>query len=97
MTSKGAVPAGAKGLLGWIERTGNRLPDPVFLFLWLILAIYAVSVLASSLGWSALHPSEIDEATGKARVVAAVSLLSAENIARLWVEMPRTFTHFHPL
>jgi len=25
------------------------------------------------------------------------SLLSADNIQRLWVEMPKTFTHFHPL
>jgi aminobenzoyl-glutamate transport protein len=24
-------------------------------------------------------------------------LLSADNIQRLWVEMPKTFTHFHPL
>src|SRR5690606_14456675 len=30
-------------------------------------------------------------------VIAAESLLSADNIRRLWVEMPATFTHFHPL
>jgi len=30
-------------------------------------------------------------------VIPAVSLLSAENISRLWVDMPKTFTHFHPL
>ena len=30
-------------------------------------------------------------------VIPAKSLLSAENISRLWVEMPKTFTHFHPL
>ena len=28
-----------KGILGWIERTGNALPDPVFIFLWLILIL----------------------------------------------------------
>ncbi len=90
--------AGAqKGFLGWIERTGNRLPDPVFLFLWLIGVLIVVSVVASLLGWSALHPAEVDEATGQPRVISAVSLLSPENISRLWVEMPATFTHFHPL
>ena len=26
-----------KGFLGWVERTGNRLPDPVFIFFYLIL------------------------------------------------------------
>ena len=30
-------------------------------------------------------------------MIAATSLLSPENIARLWVDMPTTFTHFHPL
>lgn len=86
-----------KGILGWIERTGNRLPDPVFLFFWLIAGLMAVSIMASLAGWSAVHPTEIDEATGVATVITAASLLSAENIQRLWVEMPQTFTHFHPL
>ena len=86
-----------KGFLGWVERTGNRLPDPVFIFLWLIGALMIISVIASLLGWSALHPAEVDEETGARTVITAVSLLSAENIQRLWVEMPATFTHFHPL
>jgi aminobenzoyl-glutamate transport protein len=86
-----------RGVLGWIERTGNRLPDPVFIFVWLIGALIVVSIIASLLGWSALHPAEVDEATGAPRVISAASLLSAENIQRLWVEMPETFTHFHPL
>ena len=86
-----------KGFLGWVERTGNKLPDPVFIFLWLIAALIVISVLASIFGWSAVHPAEIDEATGSPRVISATSLLSAENIQRLWVDMPETFTHFHPL
>lgn len=85
------------GILGWIERTGNRLPDPVFLFFWLIAGLIVISIAASLAGWSAIHPTEIDEATGTNTVIAAASLLSAENIQRLWVEMPKTFTHFHPL
>ena len=86
-----------KGFLGWVERTGNRLPDPVFIFVWLIGALIVISVAAALLGWSALHPAEIDEATGAPVVISATSLLSPENISRLWVEMPETFTHFHPL
>lgn len=86
-----------KGFLGWVERTGNKLPDPVFLFFGLIGGLIAISIVASLMGWSALHPTEIDEATGQARAITATSLLSAENIRRLWVEMPATFTHFHPL
>jgi len=85
------------GVLGWIERTGNRLPDPVFIFVWLIGALIVISILASLVGWSALHPAELDEETGLPVVISATSLLSPENIQRLWVEMPETFTHFHPL
>lgn len=89
--------AAQKGFLGWIERAGNKLPDPVFLFLYFILTLIVVSVIADLSGLSAAHPTEIDEATGTARQIGAVSLLSGDNIRRLWVEMPETFTHFHPL
>ena len=92
-----ASAATQSGILGWIERTGNKLPDPVFLFFYLIAALIVVSVISSLLGVSALHPTEIDESTGGALIIEAVSLLSADNIQRLWVEMPKTFTHFHPL
>ncbi|MEE4200359.1 AbgT family transporter [Erythrobacter sp.] len=85
------------GFLGWIEKSGNKLPDPVFLFFYLIVALVAISVLCALLGVSALHPTSLDEETGQALRIEAVSLLSAENIQRLWVEMPKTFTHFHPL
>ncbi|MEX1032626.1 MAG: AbgT family transporter [Cellvibrionaceae bacterium] len=85
-----------KGILGWVERTGNRLPDPVFIFFWLILFLIIVSVVAAFAGLAAPHPTQAD-ASGNAVAVTAVSLLSADNIQRLWVEMPATFTHFHPL
>ena len=85
------------GLLGWIEKSGNKLPDPVFLFLYLILGLVVISVIASLTGLSAAHPSAIDRATGTYAVIVASSLLSPDNIARLWIDMPTTFTHFHPL
>ena len=89
--------ARAGGLLGWIERTGNALPDPVFIFFYLIGGLVVLSLVAAGLGWSALHPTEMAaDGTGRL-VIEAQSLLSAENLRRLWVEMPTTFTHFHPL
>ncbi|MDX1490127.1 MAG: AbgT family transporter [Pseudohongiellaceae bacterium] len=84
------------GFLSWIERTGNKLPDPVVIFLILIGFLVGMSVLASMLGISAPHPTQIDSA-GNAVVIEAASLLSADNIQRLLVEMPTTFTHFHPM
>jgi aminobenzoyl-glutamate transport protein len=85
-----------KGILGWIERSGNKLPDPVFIFFYLIGLLILISVATSLAGYSALHPTELDD-NGQPVVISAVSLLSADNIRRLWVEMPETFTHFHPL
>ncbi|MEL7730756.1 AbgT family transporter [Citromicrobium bathyomarinum] len=96
MASAAQAPT-QKGFLGWVERTGNRLPDPVFIFFYLIIALVIVSVICALTGVSALHPTEVDDASGMPSVIQAVSLLSPENIQRLWVEMPETFTHFHPL
>ena len=87
----------ASGFLGWIERTGNRLPDPVFLFFYLIIGLVVISVICALAGVSAFHPTQVDEATGQAMRIEAVSLLAPENIRLLWTEMPKTFTHFHPL
>lgn len=97
MTTNTTVQASElKGVLAWIERSGNKLPDPVFIFVWCIGIVIAVSVLAALLGVSALHPSQLD-ALGNPRVIDAQSLLSADNIRRLLVEMPATMTSFHPL
>lgn len=84
------------GMLGWIERTGNKLPDPVFIFFSLILFLIVVSVLMSLLGVSAQHPSQVD-ANGNPVVIHATSLLSSDNIRRLLVDMPATFAGFYPL
>ena len=97
----------AKGFLAWVERTGNKLPDPVFIFFYLIIILVVISVIVALLGGSATLSEKVLGGmpdSQKARfsigadgVIPAISLLSAENISRLWVEMPKTFTHFHPL
>ncbi len=92
-----ASMTGQKGILGWVERTGNKLPDPVFIFFYLILVLIAVSVVAALFGYAAPHPTQTVEGTNNPIIINAVSLLSADNIQRLWVDMPKTFTHFHPL
>ena len=93
----GAMAASQKGILGWIERTGNKLPDPVFIFFYLIIGLVVVSVIAALAGYSAPHPTQKVEGTDNPVIIDAVSLLSPDNIQKLWVDMPKTFTHFHPL
>ena len=105
MTSN--TTAEQKGFLGWVERTGNALPDPVFLFFYLILALIVLSIIAALIGTAETLSSQILAGmpdSQKARfgigadgVVSAKSLLSADNLQRLFVDMPKTFAHFHPL
>ena len=94
--AEAATSTAQKGFLGWVERTGNRLPDPVFIFFYLILILIAISVVCALLGVSAIHPTQVTN-EGSPVVIKAISILAPENIQKLWVEMPKTFTHFHPL
>lgn len=82
--------ATAKGYLAKIERLGNALPDPAFIFVWLILILVIVSVVAAAFGVSAVHPLTGD-------TLQAQSLLTSQNVRRFLVEMPATFTSFPPL
>ncbi|MEM9105410.1 MAG: AbgT family transporter [Pseudomonadota bacterium] len=84
------TPPASRGFIAAIERTGNRLPDPVFIFVWLVAILMVVSAVAAYFGLSAIHP--VTQATVEAR-----SLFSPDNLHELLVKMPATFTHFHPL
>ncbi|MGC6465191.1 MAG: AbgT family transporter [Akkermansiaceae bacterium] len=95
--SKKSTLSTQKGFLGFVERTGNRLPDPVFIFVYLIGILIAISLVCSWAGLWAEHPGKMKEDGSGPVVLQAQSLLSSENIQKLWVEMPKTFTHFHPL
>ncbi|HEY9218485.1 MAG TPA: AbgT family transporter [Phenylobacterium sp.] len=77
-------------LLDAIERLGDKLPDPVFIFAWIIGALVLASVVCSALGVQATNPVD-------GKVLEAQSLLSAQNVRQLLVEMPRTLTGFAPL
>ena len=90
------APRAHKGFLGFVERTGNKLPDPVFIFAYLIVILIGISLLCVAFGVSAQHPTAMDEA-GSPLILKAQSLLSADNIQKVWTQMPTTFTHFHPL
>jgi len=88
--------AQAGGVLGWIERTGNRLPDPAFIFVILIGVLAVASVLLAAVGYSAPHPT-LTAADGAPVDIEATSLFTGENIRRLVTEMPATFMGFPPL
>lgn len=76
--------------LDWIERVGNRLPDPAVLFLLLMLLTWAISALLSPISFSTIDPR-----TGEALVVN--NLLAGTSITRFFGDMVSTFVGFHPL
>lgn len=86
-----------KGFLGFVEHIGNKLPDPVFIFVYLIGILIVISVVCALAGVSAAHPTQLAEDGAGPLILTAKSLLASENIQRFWTEMPKTFTHFHPL
>lgn len=96
-------PAPQRGFLGFVERVGNKLPEPTMIFVWLIIFLMLLSALGQALGWSASLAYTGKEApqwgtlTGGTLTYSATSLFSEENIARLVTEMPKTLTSFAPL
>ena len=91
------TPTTQKGFLGFVERTGNRLPDPFFIFVYLIGILLVISQICAWTGVSAEHPTKLLEDGSGKLILTAQSLFSPENIQKLWGDMPKTFTHFHPL
>lgn len=73
-----------------IERVGNRLPDPVTLFVILTVLVMLGSAVAAQFGLSVTKP-------GSDEVIRAVSLLSADSLRSWIVEAPKHFAAFPPL
>lgn len=76
--------------LAAIERAGNALPHPAIMFLFLAFFVLALSFLATTFNFSALHP-----VTGAA--ITPVNLMSAEGLRYILTEMVKSFTGFAPL
>lgn len=77
-------------ILNAIERIGNRLPDPMMLFLSLAVIVVIASALAAHFGATVIHP-----ASGKE--LAIRSLLSDDGIVFMLTQMLHNFTGFAPL
>jgi aminobenzoyl-glutamate transport protein len=92
-----------KGFLGFVERVGNLLPDPIMIFVYLIGILMVLSAVGAWAGWSASLAYAGEEAPQFGRLengiltFTATSLFSEENVSRLLTDMPRTLTGFAPL
>ncbi|MDA3881449.1 MAG: AbgT family transporter [Prolixibacteraceae bacterium] len=81
---------GSKGFLGWIERVGNKLPHPFWMFVWIIGIVIVVSFITSLFGVQATDP-------GTGKLIEAENLLSGDGLRRFVQEMVTNFAHFAPL
>lgn len=73
-----------------LERAGNRLPHPFWLFLLLGAVILVLSAVLGRLGVSAVSPAD-------GETVAVVNLLDREGLHRILTEAVSNFTAFPPL
>ncbi|WP_414043973.1 AbgT family transporter [Macrococcus sp. EM39E] len=76
--------------LDLIEKAGNKLPDPVVIFISLCGLILVASWIAGNLGVSAKNPAD-------GKVVKAVNLLTPDGIAKIISEAVNNFATFPPL
>lgn len=90
MSDPASVPRRRFSPLDLIERVGNALPNPATMFVLLAVATVAASWLAATLGVQVPHPKD-------GSPIAAVNLLDAAGVRRMFLEAVKNFTNFAPL
>lgn len=90
MTENAAKPKLVDRMLNWVERVGNKLPDPALLFVFAMLITWVVSWLMDG------HAFTLTTAAGP-KESTVVSQLSGGALAQFMKDMVKTFTGFHPL
>ncbi len=78
------------GLLGTVERVGNKLPDPAMLFVGLLVIVWLLSWLLSYVTFNVVDPR-----SGEALIVN--NLLSGSALTEFLSVMVTNFSHFHPV
>lgn len=89
--------ATAKGLLNWIEQTGNRLPQPATLFFFAALGIMLISQLADWSGWQVTKTVTAADGLQRQVEVAAVGLLDSDGLWWVLSHLVDNFISFPPL
>src|SRR5699024_3346542 len=76
--------------LDFIEKYGNKLPDPVMLFVIIAVVILICSAIFGALGTSAVNPSTNEE-------IHVINLLNGEGLILILTGLVTNFTEFPPL
>ena len=83
-------------LLDWIERAGNRLPDPVFLFLGALVLTWGASALLAPVAFTEIDPRSLAARTGPTPI-RIHSQMTGGALATFLARMVKNFTEFPPL
>ncbi len=78
------------GILGWIERVGNKIPHPFMLFLYLLIVVGVLSFILNKMGIEEVNPG-----TGETFIVNNV--FSGEGLTYALTNMIKNFVGFAPL
>jgi para-aminobenzoyl-glutamate transporter family len=76
--------------LDFIEKKGNKLPDPAILFFCLMIGIWIISALLSNVTFDVIDPRS-------QAPIEVINLLSGTSLAAFLSNMVTTFTGFAPL
>lgn len=77
------------GVLHFIEKMGNKLPHPFWIFVWICILVVVFSAIAA---WTGIQAK--DPVTGE--IIKAQNLISGEGLRRFLQEMVTNFAHFAP-
>lgn len=77
-------------ILGYVERVGNKLPNPAILFGGFALLTLFISWVGTMLGWSGIHPAD-------GTTVTMNNLLSTEGLHKILLGFVDNYTGFAPL
>ena len=76
------APGRPKGILGWIERVGNRVPDITILFIGAFLIVCVISALMSPIHFSYINPVTKEP-------IRIISMLAPSQLVKLMTKWSR--------
>lgn len=77
-------------MLGWIERIGNKLPDPAILFFISMIIVWVLSAFLAPIEFSEINPRD-------GNPIRIQNLLTGTALTAFLANMVTTFTSFAPL
>jgi aminobenzoyl-glutamate transport protein len=76
--------------LNWVERVGNKLPDPAILFVIMLVIVWILSKILAPVEFTEINPRTNEP-------IRVVDQLSGPALTAFLAAMVTTFTGFHPL